>query len=50
MASWKTEAIIVAIGMTVLGGQIKQGINKFVEKDRVVTVKGCPKWKCPPIK
>ena len=46
-ASWKTEAIIVAIGMTVLGGQIKQGINKFVEKDRVVTVKGLAEMEVP---
>ena len=47
MASWKTEAIIVAIGMTVLGGQIKQGINKFVEKDRIVTVKGLAEMEVP---
>lgn len=47
MASWKTEAIILAIGMTVLGGQIKQGINKFVEKDRVVTVKGLAEMEVP---
>ena len=47
MASWKTEAIIVAIGMTVLGGQIKLGINKFVEKDRVVTVKGLAEMEVP---
>ena len=47
MASWKTEAISVAIGMTVLGGQIKQGINKFVEKDRVVTVKGLAEMEVP---
>ena len=47
MASWKTEAIIVAIGMTVLGGQINQGINKFVEKDRVVTVKGLAEMEVP---
>ena len=47
MASWKTEAIIVAIGMTVLGGQIKQGVNKFVEKDRVVTVKGLAEMEVP---
>lgn len=47
MASWKTEAIIVAIGMTMLGGQIKQGINKFVEKDRVITVKGLAEMEVP---
>lgn len=47
MAHWKTEAIIVAIGMAVLGGQIKQGINKFVEKDRVITVKGLAEMEVP---
>ena len=47
MEHWKTEAIIVAIGMAVLGGQIKQGINKFVEKDRVVTVKGLAEMEVP---
>jgi len=47
MAHWKTEAIIVAIGMAVLGGQIKQGINKLVEKDRVVTVKGLAEMEVP---
>ncbi len=47
MAHWKTEAIIVAIGMAVLGGQIKQGINKFVEKDQVVTVKGLAEMEVP---
>lgn len=47
MTHWKTEAIIVAIGMAVLGGQIKQGINKFVEKDRVVTVKGLAEMEVP---
>ena len=33
--------------MAVLGGQIKQGINKFVEKDRVVTVKGLAEMEVP---
>ena len=40
MSNWKTEAIVLAIGMVALGAQVKQGINNFVAKDRVVTVKG----------
>ncbi len=40
MKNWRIEALILAIGMAVLGGQIEDGINDFVAKDRVVTVKG----------
>ena len=39
MSKWKTEAVLLAIGLTALGAQIKQGINNFVEKDRVVLKK-----------
>ena len=34
------EAIILAIGMTIIGFNIKGGIDNFVDKDRIVTVKG----------
>lgn len=47
MSKWKTEAVLLAIGLTVLGTQIKQGINNFVEKDRVVTVKGLAEIEVP---
>ena len=47
MSKWKTEAVLLAIGLTVLGAQIKQGINNFVEKDRVVTVKGLAEIEVP---
>ena len=40
MSNWKTEAGIVALGLAALGAQIEAGINDFVAKDRVVTVKG----------
>jgi hypothetical protein len=40
MSNWKTEAVIVALGLAALGAQIEAGINDFVAKDRVVTVKG----------
>ena len=47
MKNWKIEAFILAIGMAVLGGQIEDGINDFVAKDRVVTVKGLAEMEVP---
>ena len=47
MSNWKTEAIVLAIGMTALGIQIKHGIDNFVNKDRVVTVKGLAEMEVP---
>ena len=47
MKSWKPEAIILAIGMLIMGYFIKNGLDTFAGKDRVVTVKGL-KWKCLP--
>jgi len=47
MSKWKTEAIVLAVGLAALGAQIKQGINNFVEKDRVVTVKGLAEMEVP---
>ena len=43
MAKWKTEAIIIAIGMVVLGGRIQSGM----EKERTVTVKGLAEMEVP---
>lgn len=47
MNTWRTEAVILAIGMVVLGGQIADGIDDFVAKDRVVTVKGLAEMEVP---
>ena len=47
MKNWKIEALILAIGMAVLGGQIEDGINDFVAKDRAVTVKGLAEMEVP---
>ena len=47
MSNWKTEAIVLAIGMAALGAQVKQSINHFVAKDRVVTVKGLAEMEIP---
>lgn len=35
-----TESVILAVGIVILGKFIKQGIDGFTNKDRVVTVKG----------
>ena len=43
MANWKTEAIIIAIGLVILGGSIEDGI----EKERIVTVKGLAEMEVP---
>ena len=39
MKSWKQEAVILAIGMLMMGYFIKQGLDTFSGKDRVVNVK-----------
>ena len=47
MSNWKTEAALLAIGLIILGTQIQIGINNFVEKDRIVTVKGLAEMEVP---
>lgn len=47
MSKWKTEAIVLAIGMVALGYEIGDSINNFVAKDRVVTVKGLAEMEVP---
>ena len=47
MKSWKLEAIILAIGMLVMGYFIKQGLDTFSGKDRVVNVKGLAEMEVP---
>ena len=37
---WIVEAVIIALGLVVLGSNIQSGINNFANKDRKVTVKG----------
>ena len=41
------EAMIMAIGIIVLGLSIKGGIDNFVDKDRQVTVKGLAEREVP---
>lgn len=47
MSKWKTEALVLAIGMVALGYEIGDSINNFVAKDRVVTVKGLAEMEIP---
>ncbi len=40
MKNWKIEATILAIGLLLLGFFIREGMNGFADKERVVNVKG----------
>lgn len=40
MKSWKVEALIMAMGLLALGLFLRQGLNSFADKNRVVNVKG----------
>ena len=40
MKNWKTEALILAAGILLLGIMIRGGFNDFKNKERIVTVKG----------
>ena len=44
---WIIEAVVIAIGLIVLGFNIKTGINNFADKDRQVTVKGLAQVEVP---
>ena len=44
---WIIEAVIIALGLVVLGSNIQSGINNFVNKDRKVTVKGLSEMEVP---
>lgn len=47
MKSWKLEAVIIAIGMLVMGYFIKLGLDNFSSRDRVVNVKGLAEMEVP---
>lgn len=47
MKNWRTEAIILAIGMLIMGYFIQSGLNSFSNRDRVVTVKGLAEMEVP---
>lgn len=47
MKNWRIEAVILAIGMLLLGVFIKNGFNEFAQKDRSVNVKGLAEMEVP---
>ncbi len=47
MKNWRIEAIILAIGMLLLGLFIKNGFSEFAQKDRSVNVKGLAEMEVP---
>lgn len=47
MKNWRIEALILAVGLVLLGMMIKNGINDFKDKDRIVSVKGLAEIEVP---
>lgn len=47
MKSWKLESVILAIGLLLMGFFVKQGLDSFAEKNRIVTVKGLAEMEVP---
>lgn len=47
MKNWKTEALILAAGILLLGIMIRGGFNDFKNKERIVTVKGLAEKEVP---
>ena len=40
MKNYRIEALIVAVGIVLFGFVVKSAVNNFIEKERVVSVKG----------
>ena len=40
MKNWRIEALIISVGLCVIGFMINAGISNFKDRDRVVSVKG----------
>ena len=47
MKSWKVESVILATGLLLMGFCVKQGLDSFAEKNRIVTVKGLAEMEVP---
>ena len=47
MKNWRLEAVIIAVGLLMLGWMLRAGINDFRERERVVTVKGLAEMEVP---
>ena len=40
MKNWRIEAIILAVGLSLAGVFVRNGLSEFSSRSRVVTVKG----------
>lgn len=47
MKNWRTEAVILAVGLLLLGIFIEKGFSEFAERDRSVNVKGLAEKEVP---
>lgn len=47
MKNWRIEAIILAVGVVSLGMIVKSGITNFIDKERIVSVKGLAEMEVP---
>ena len=47
MKNWRTEAVILAVGLLFLGIFIEKGFSEFAERDRSVNVKGLAEKEVP---
>ncbi len=47
MKNWIIESIILAAGLVIIGVLLNSGINRFTDRDRVVTVKGLAETEVP---
>lgn len=45
--SWILEAGILAVGLSLLGVNLRSGINSFINKERIVSVKGLAELEVP---
>ncbi len=47
MKSWNSEALLIALGLVMLGVMLRNGINDFKDKERIVSVKGLAEIEVP---
>lgn len=47
MKNWKMEAVILAVGLVLLGVFIERGLSEFAQRDRSVNVKGLAEMEVP---
>lgn len=47
MKSWNSEALLIALGLVMLGVMIRNGMNDVKDKERIVSVKGLAEMEVP---